>query len=114
MVFDVGVQISIHTMEKILQRKRDAGPLQYHEDLSVVHTAKSTREVSEKNPRVIGVTSSERDRSGLNLEDVVSHNALGHTSLDGGMHSMEWFRRPTHIVAQAQGSILVDQRMKRQ
>ena len=76
-----------------LQRKRDAGPLQDHEDPPVVHAGEDAREVSEKNPRVFRVTGSERDRSGLGLNDV-SH-VLGHTPLRR-MDALEYFPRPAH------------------
>ena len=68
-------------MEKIVERERDVGPLHYHEDPSVVHTGKGAREVSEENSRVFRATGSERDRSGLDLENAVRHDALGHTHL---------------------------------
>ena len=64
-----------------MQRERDAGPLHYHEDPFVVHTGMGAREVREENSRIFRVTGSERDRSGLTLENVVRHDALGHTPL---------------------------------
>ena len=61
------------------------------EDPFVVHTGKGTREVSEKNPRVFRVTSSERS---WNLENDARHFALGNTPLgrtdaldDGGSNN---------------------------
>ena len=64
-MLDIGVGIGVHPTGKILQKERELGPLQHHYNRSVVHAGDSAPEVSEKNPRVFSITSTEHDRSGV-------------------------------------------------
>ena len=59
----------------------------------MIHTGIGARKVSEENSRVFRVAGAQGDSSGLNLKDVVGHDALGHTPF-GRVDAFDTFATP--------------------
>ena len=67
--------VLVNICEKKTVRSAVRRPALKQQDPSVIHARVDTREISEKNPRALRVTSPKRNCSGLNLKNVVCHDA---------------------------------------